>query len=130
MNKVLPSAAAAAGLVPDGASVLMGGFGLCGIPEKLIEALHARGTRDLTVISNNAGVDEFGIGVLLRVVLDGLPDRDDIAARNQSREAADFATRHPVLERVIGKEGSGHDFGAGAPRAIGIEILRRHVARQ
>ncbi len=66
MNKVLPSADAAAGLVPDGASVLMGGFGLCGIPEKLIEALHARGTRGLTVISNNAGVDDFGIGVLLR----------------------------------------------------------------
>ena len=66
MNKVLPSADDAAGLVPDGASVLMGGFGLCGIPEKLIEALHARGTRALTVISNNAGIDDFGIGVLLR----------------------------------------------------------------
>ena len=45
---------------------MMGGFGLCGIPETLIAALKARGTRDLTVISNNAGVDEFGIGVLLR----------------------------------------------------------------
>ncbi len=44
----------------------MGGFGLCGIPENLIEALHARGTRNLTVISNNAGVDDFGIGMLLR----------------------------------------------------------------
>ena len=66
MDKVLPSADAAASLVPDGATVLMGGFGLCGIPEKLIEALHVRGTRDLTVISNNAGIDDFGIGVLLR----------------------------------------------------------------
>ena len=45
---------------------MMGGFGLCGIPENLIAALQARGTRDLTVISNNAGVDDFGIGVLLR----------------------------------------------------------------
>jgi 3-oxoacid CoA-transferase subunit A len=44
----------------------MGGFGLCGIPETLIAALRARGTRDLTVISNNAGVDDFGIGLLLR----------------------------------------------------------------
>jgi 3-oxoacid CoA-transferase subunit A len=44
----------------------MGGFGLCGIPETLIAALHARGTRGLTVISNNAGIDDFGIGVLLR----------------------------------------------------------------
>src|SRR6516164_4595085 len=66
MNKVLPSAEAAVAMIPDGASILMGGFGLCGIPENLIQALHARGTRDLTVISNNAGVDDFGIGILLR----------------------------------------------------------------
>jgi 3-oxoacid CoA-transferase subunit A len=66
MNKVLSSAAAAAALVPDGATILMGGFGLCGIPENLIRALHERGTRGLTIISNNAGVDDFGIGVLLR----------------------------------------------------------------
>jgi 3-oxoacid CoA-transferase subunit A len=66
MNKVLPGADAAAALVPDGASILMGGFGLCGIPENLIAAIHRRGTKNLTVISNNAGVDDFGIGILLR----------------------------------------------------------------
>ena len=66
MNKVLPSAEVAAALVPDGASVMMGGFGVCGIPENLIRALHARGTTGLTVISNNAGVDDFGAGILLR----------------------------------------------------------------
>lgn len=66
MNKVLSNAADAVALVPDGASILMGGFGLCGIPENLIQALHARGTKHLTVISNNAGVDDFGIGLLLR----------------------------------------------------------------
>src|ERR671936_382945 len=66
MNKVLPDANAAVALVPDGASILMGGFGLCGIPENLIAALHRRGTKNLTVISNNAGVDDFGIGILLR----------------------------------------------------------------
>ena len=66
MNKVLPSAEAAVAMIPDGASILMGGFGLCGIPENLIQALHARGTRNLTVISNNAGVDDFGIGILLK----------------------------------------------------------------
>ncbi len=66
MNKVLPSAEPAVALVPNGASILMGGFGLCGIPENLIQALHERGTRDLTVISNNAGVDDFGIGILLK----------------------------------------------------------------
>jgi 3-oxoacid CoA-transferase subunit A len=66
VNKVLASAAAAVERIPDGATIMMGGFGLCGIPETLIDALRARGTRDLTVISNNAGVDDFGIGVLLR----------------------------------------------------------------
>jgi 3-oxoacid CoA-transferase subunit A len=66
MNKVLPSADAAVERIPDGASIMLGGFGLCGIPENLIRALHARGTRDLTIISNNAGVDEFGAGMLLK----------------------------------------------------------------
>src|SRR5439155_27126737 len=66
MNKVLPSADAAVALVPDGATIMMGGFGLCGIPENLIRALHARGTKALTIVSNNAGVDEFGVGMLLR----------------------------------------------------------------
>ncbi len=65
MNKVLSSAEEAVARIPDGATIMMGGFGLCGIPENLIAALHARGTRDLTVISNNAGVDGFGIGTLL-----------------------------------------------------------------
>jgi len=66
VNKVLASAAEAVARIPDGATIMMGGFGLCGIPETLIDALRARGTRGLTVISNNAGVDDFGIGVLLR----------------------------------------------------------------
>lgn len=66
MTKVLRDADEAVALVPDGATIMMGGFGLCGIPETLIAALHTRGTRDLTVISNNAGIDDFGIGVLLQ----------------------------------------------------------------
>ena len=65
MNKVLSSADEAVARIPDGATIMMGGFGLCGIPENLIAALHDRGTRNLTVISNNAGVDDFGIGTLL-----------------------------------------------------------------
>jgi 3-oxoacid CoA-transferase subunit A len=66
MNKVVASAADAVARIPDGATIMMGGFGLCGIPENLIAALHARGSRGLTVISNNAGIDDFGIGILLR----------------------------------------------------------------
>ena len=66
MNKVVATAAEAVAIIPDGATILMGGFGLCGIPENLIRALHARGTKALTVISNNAGVDEFGAGMRLK----------------------------------------------------------------
>jgi 3-oxoacid CoA-transferase subunit A len=66
MTKVIGSAEDAAALISDGATIMMGGFGLCGIPENLIAALHRRGTKDLTVVSNNAGIDDFGIGILLR----------------------------------------------------------------
>jgi 3-oxoacid CoA-transferase A subunit len=65
MNKVISGAAEAVDLVPDGATIMVGGFGLCGIPENLILALRNRGVRGLTVISNNAGVDGFGLGILL-----------------------------------------------------------------
>jgi 3-oxoacid CoA-transferase A subunit len=65
MHKVIGGAREAAALIPDGATVMVGGFGLCGIPENLIAALRERGTRGLTIISNNAGVDGFGLGVLL-----------------------------------------------------------------
>ncbi len=65
MNKVLPDVESAVALIPDGSTLMVGGFGLCGIPENLIVALRDRGTRNLTVISNNAGIDEFGLGVLL-----------------------------------------------------------------
>ena len=66
MNKVYPTAQDALnGLLTDGMYIAAGGFGLCGIPEVLIEAIHAADTRDLTVASNNCGVDDFGLGILL-----------------------------------------------------------------
>jgi len=66
MNKLYPNAAAALdGLVRDGQTIAVGGFGLCGIPEALIAALRDSGKKGLTVISNNAGVDGFGLGLLL-----------------------------------------------------------------
>ncbi|CAN5857024.1 CoA transferase subunit A [soil metagenome] len=66
MKKVFPSAAAALdGIVKDGQLMAVGGFGLCGIPEALIAALRDSGVKGLTVISNNAGVDGFGLGLLL-----------------------------------------------------------------
>ena len=67
MNKIYPSAAAALdGIVRDGQLIAVGGFGLCGIPEALIDALRDSGVQELTAISNNAGVDDFGLGKLLQ----------------------------------------------------------------
>jgi len=66
MNKVVASADEAIRDIPDGATLMVGGFGLCGIPETLIKALQRKGTKDLTVMSNNAGTSDYGLGVLLR----------------------------------------------------------------
>lgn len=66
MSKVFESADAAIFDIEDGATLMSGGFGLCGNPENLILALSRRGSKDLTVISNNCGTDEFGLGVLLQ----------------------------------------------------------------
>ena len=65
MNKVVANADEAVRDVQDGATIMVGGFGLCGIPEQLIEALVRKGVRNLTTVSNNAGVDTFGLGKLL-----------------------------------------------------------------
>ncbi|BES99820.1 Hypothetical proteinall ribosomal subunit protein eS21 [Nesidiocoris tenuis] len=65
-EKIFPSAVEAVKDIPDGATILFGGFGLCGIPENLIAALIEVGVKDLTVVSNNAGVSDFGLGLLLK----------------------------------------------------------------
>ncbi len=65
MDKVVPGADEVVAQIHEGATLMVGGFGLCGVPEDLIQALHRRGTRNLTVISNNAGVDQYGLGILL-----------------------------------------------------------------
>jgi len=66
MNKVYTNAESAIADVFDGATLMLGGFGLCGIPENAISALVNKGVKDLTCISNNAGVDDFGIGLMLK----------------------------------------------------------------
>src|ERR1035438_215726 len=67
MSKVHPDAESALrGLLKDGITVAAGGFGLCGIPENLIQALVDSGAKDLTIVGNNAGVDDFGMGLLLK----------------------------------------------------------------
>ena len=66
MDKRIAGAEAAVEKIQDGATILLGGFGLCGIPENLIAALRRKGAKDLTLVSNNAGVDDFGIGLLMQ----------------------------------------------------------------
>src|SRR3984957_2846152 len=66
MDKRIASADVAIEKLADGATILMGGFGLCGIPENLIAAVRRKGTRNLPILTNNAGIDDFGIGVLLQ----------------------------------------------------------------
>jgi len=66
MKKIFDNAEQALADIPDGSTVMLGGFGLCGIPENGIAALVKKGTKELTCISNNAGVDDFGIGLLLK----------------------------------------------------------------
>src|ERR1700760_3219044 len=66
MDKRVANADAAIAKIRDGATILLGGFGLCGIPENLIGALQRKGSKDLTLVSNNAGIDNFGIGLLLQ----------------------------------------------------------------
>jgi 3-oxoacid CoA-transferase subunit A len=66
VDKRISSPDAAIENLQDGATILMGGFGLCGIPENLIAAVRRKGVKDLTIVSNNAGIDNFGIGLLLQ----------------------------------------------------------------
>lgn len=66
MNKVVKDAFEAVRDIPDHSTIMVGGFGLCGIPENSIQALYQKGIKGLTFISNNAGVDDFGLGILLR----------------------------------------------------------------
>ena len=66
MNKIVADADQAVSRVAEGATILVGGFGVCGLPENLLAALRANGVRNLTFVSNNAGLDEFGIGPLIR----------------------------------------------------------------
>lgn len=86
LDKVVPSAAEAVADIPDGASIAVGGFGLCGIPMVLIEALLTQGTTGLHVISNNCGVDDWGLGVLL-------------AARRIARMTSSYVGENREFER-------------------------------
>jgi len=106
VKKLFPSAAAALeGVVRDGQLLAVGGFGLCGIPEALIDAVRDSGVKNLTVISNNAGIDDFGLGKLLRT-------------RQVKRMISSYVGENKEFER---------QYLAGVPRVI---VLMEHVAKK
>jgi 3-oxoacid CoA-transferase subunit A len=87
-GKLVESAAEAIAGIGDGAVIAVGGFGLCGVPERTIEAIHASGARDLTVISNNCGIDDGGLGLLL-------------ASRQISKVFASFVGENQIFARQL-----------------------------
>ncbi len=113
MDKVVPSAAQAVQDIPDGASVAVGGFGLCGIPSTLIAAVHEAGTTDLEVFSNNCGVDGWGLGVLLeasrirRVVASYVGENKEFARQYLSGELEVELTPQGTLAERLRAGGSG-----------------------
>jgi 3-oxoacid CoA-transferase subunit A len=88
MNKVVANADDAIRDIPEGATIMIGGFGLCGIPENLIQALVRRGTKNLTTISNNVGVDGYGMGLLL-------------AAGQIRRHIGSYVGENRLLEQMV-----------------------------
>jgi 3-oxoacid CoA-transferase subunit A len=88
MNKVVAGAEEAVRDIPDGASIMIGGFGLCGNPENLIRALVKKGVKNLTTMSNNAGVDGFGVGLLL-------------AAGQIRRHIGTYVGENKLLEQMV-----------------------------
>jgi 3-oxoacid CoA-transferase subunit A len=88
VNKVVASADAAVADIPDGAVIMSGGFGLCGNPENLIDALHRKGSKNLTIISNNCGTTELGLGILLQ-------------ARQVTKMVASYVGENKEFERQL-----------------------------
>src|SRR5258708_34506847 len=123
MDKVVASAAAAVAEVPDGATLAVGGFGLCGIPAVLIQAVLDAGTVELEVVSNNAGVDEWGLGLLLgarrlrRVVASYVGENKEFARQYLAGEVEVELTPQATLPERRRAGGSG--TSAFYPRARG-----------
>ena len=113
MDKVLSSAAEAVADIADGATLAVGGFGLCGIPSALIQALLDAGTRDLEVVSNNCGVDGWGLGLLLearrlrRVVASYVGENKEFARQYLSGELEVELTPQGTLAERLRAGGSG-----------------------
>ncbi|KPV43690.1 CoA transferase subunit A [Alicyclobacillus ferrooxydans] len=133
MNKVYPSAAEAVRDIADGSTLLVGGFGLVGIPENLIAAIQARGTKNLTCVSNNCGVDDWGLGLLLqnhqirKMVSSYVGENKNFERQYLSGELeVELVPQGTLAERIrAGGAGIGGFYtpaGVGTPIAEGKEV--------
>src|SRR3712207_2130930 len=127
MHKVVESAAEAVADIPDGATLSVGGFGLCGIPSVLIQALLDAGTRDLEAVSNNAGVDDWGLGVLLgahrlrRIVASYVGENKEFARQYLSGELEVELTPQGTLAEKLRAGGAGIP-AFFTPTGVGTQI--------
>lgn len=133
MKKVMPSFAEAIAKIKDGDTLMVGGFGLCGIPENLIQALLKKGTKDLTVISNNCGVDDWGLGLLLRnhqikkIIASYVGENKEFERQVLAGEVEVVLTPQGTLAEKIRAGGAGipafyTPAGVGTPIAEGKEV--------
>jgi 3-oxoacid CoA-transferase subunit A len=133
MNKVLPSFQEAIADIQDGATLMVGGFGLCGIPENLIKALREKGVKDLTVISNNCGVDDWGLGILLKnrqikkIIASYVGENKEFERQVLAGEVEVVLTPQGTLAEKIRAGGAGipafyTPAGVGTPIAEGKEV--------
>lgn len=135
INKVVATAAEAIKDIPDGATLMVGGFGLCGIPENLIRALVEKGVKNLTAVSNNAGVDDFGLGLLLatrqiRKMVSSYVGENSIFERQylDGELEVEFNPQGTLAERMrAGGAGIGGFF---TPTAFGTQIAEGKETRE
>lgn len=134
MIEIFPTAEAAVADIPDGSTIMCGGFGLCGVPENLLRALGARGTRNLTVISNNAGVDTFGLGGLLangqvKKILGSYFRSSEICARLQASGAleVELLPQGTMVERI--RAAGAGVFGVYLPTGVGTCVAEGKEVR-
>lgn len=133
MNKVLTSYQEAVEDIHDGAVIMVGGFGLCGIPENLIQALYEKQVKDLTVISNNCGVDNWGLGILLenkqikKIIASYVGENKEFERQFLAGEVEVELTPQGTLAEKIRAGGAGipafyTPAGVGTPIAEGKEV--------
>ncbi len=134
MIEIFATAEEAIADVPDGSTIMCGGFGLCGVPENLIRALGAKGTRNLTVISNNAGVDTFGLGGLLangqvKKILGSYFRSSEICARLQASGAleVELLPQGTMVERI--RAAGAGVFGVYLPTGVGTCVAEGKEVR-